>query len=197
VASVTIANLPPDSVAAGTITPLTATLKDANGRTLSGRVVAWQSDNPAVASVGSATGVDTAVALGHAQITATSEGVSGSATINVREVSLARDVQPVFTGRCALSGCHIGGTTAQNGQDLSTRDSTIKYTVNVPSQELPAMMRIRPTKPDSSYLVHKIQGTHLTVGGSGVRMPASGSGFLSESVINIIRSWVAAGAQNN
>jgi hypothetical protein len=71
--------------------------------------------------------------------------------------------------------------------------------VNVPALETAAttgLMRILPGQPDSSYLVHKIEGTHLDVGGSGSRMPLSGC-CLSSSQIKTIRDWIAAGAQRN
>jgi hypothetical protein len=70
------------SLSAGKSTQATATLKDANGATLTGRTVTWASNNTAVATV-SGTGLVTAVAVGSAQITATSEGQSGSASLTV------------------------------------------------------------------------------------------------------------------
>ena len=68
--------------------------------------------------------------------------------------------------------------------------------VNVSAGELATMMRIRPSKPDSSYLVHKIQGTHTTVGGTGQRMPL-GQPVLSQAQIDMIRTWVTEGAKRN
>jgi len=58
------------------------------------------------------------------------------------------------------------------------------------------MKRVRPFMPDSSYLVHKIQGTQTTVGGTGARMPlgCSGSGCLPNASINLIRNWILQGA---
>ena len=60
---------------------LTATLKDARGRTVN-RVVTWTSSNSAVARV-SATGLVTGVELGSATITAHAEAVSSTASISV------------------------------------------------------------------------------------------------------------------
>lgn len=68
--------------------------------------------------------------------------------------------------------------------------------VNVAARELPGMNRVTPSQPDSSYLVHKVQGTHLAVGGSGSRMPLNRSP-LSQSDIDLIRAWIQAGAQPN
>jgi len=70
------------TVGVGATVQLTATLKDAAGSVLTGRTVTWASGNTAVATV-SSTGLVTGVAAGHATITATSEGKSGTAVITV------------------------------------------------------------------------------------------------------------------
>lgn len=67
---------------------LAATPRDSAGGALTGRSVTWSSTNSAVASV-SATGVVTALAPGSATITATVEGKTGSATIQVSLVLVA------------------------------------------------------------------------------------------------------------
>ncbi|MFN8574458.1 MAG: Ig-like domain-containing protein [Gemmatimonadaceae bacterium] len=60
----------------------TATLRDAQNNRLTGRGIAWSSSNTAVATVNNI-GLVTAVAVGNANITATSEGKSNSAPIAV------------------------------------------------------------------------------------------------------------------
>jgi hypothetical protein len=67
--------------------------------------------------------------------------------------------------------------------------------VNVQSNES-SLLRVRPSQPDSSYLVHKIQGTQSNVGGSGGQMPL-GRNPLSQAQIDTIRQWIADGAPNN
>jgi serine/threonine-protein kinase len=71
---------------AGTTTQASAVLRDSGGNVLTGRTVAWASSASGVATV-SPSGVVTAVAAGSTTITATSEGVSGSAPIAVGPVS--------------------------------------------------------------------------------------------------------------
>lgn len=110
------------------------------------------------------------------------------------EVTLSRDVQPIFTGNCTFSGCHAGSSPEQ-GMNLSAGQA-FGSVVNVAARELPGMNRVTPSQPDSSYLVHKVQGTHLAVGGSGSRMPLNRSP-LSQSDIDLIRAWIQAGAQSN
>lgn len=110
------------------------------------------------------------------------------------EVSFSQQLQPIFTDRCAFGGCHATVSPAA-GQSLA-EGLAYARTVNVPSEELPSMDRVEPGDPDRSYLVHKVQGTHLDVGGSGLRMPR-GQEPLSQDQINLIRAWIEQGARNN
>lgn len=87
VATVTV-NPATASLVIGGTQQLSATARDAAGAALTGRLVAWSSGTPGVATV-SATGVVTAVSPGTATITATSEGRSGTATITVAPVPVA------------------------------------------------------------------------------------------------------------
>jgi len=103
--------------------------------------------------------------------------------------SFASDIQPIFTANCALASCHAA--PGQQGLILSAGQS-YALLVNVNSVEVPTLMRVRPTLPDSSYLVLKIEGRQTV----GVRMPATGTP-LSATNIQLIRNWITKGAQNN
>lgn len=88
-------------IAVGGTAQLVATTRDATGAVLAGRVVAWTSSNTATATV-SQSGVVTAVAAGApAIITATSEGKSATASVNVVNV-VATGIRNVetFLDRC-------------------------------------------------------------------------------------------------
>jgi uncharacterized protein YjdB len=87
VASVSVSLVPTSITAVGT-SQATATTRDANGNTLTGRSVTWVSGNTAIATV-DAQGLVTAVATGTAIITASSEGQSGGATITVTPAPVA------------------------------------------------------------------------------------------------------------
>ena len=67
---------------------LSATPTGAAGETLTGRTVTWNSSDAGVASV-SASGLVTAVGVGQADVTATSEGISGSSSITVAQRPVA------------------------------------------------------------------------------------------------------------
>jgi uncharacterized protein YjdB len=70
------------SMAVGDQLQMTATLRDSSGAILDGRTITWASSNSTVASV-SSTGLVTARAAGSADVTATSEGKVGKASITV------------------------------------------------------------------------------------------------------------------
>ncbi len=70
---------------------LTATALHVSGAEISGKTASWSSDNTSVATVSSA-GLLTAVAVGSATITATIDGVSGTAQVAVAEIVVAQVV---------------------------------------------------------------------------------------------------------
>ncbi|MGD2135222.1 MAG: Ig-like domain-containing protein [Gemmatimonadales bacterium] len=180
------------SVLEGFTEQLSASAEDARGNGVAGAAVTWQSSDPSVAAV-DGSGLVTGEAPGSATVTATADGESGSADITVTELSFAQHVQPVFTNNCALSGCHAGASPAQ-GMNLSA-GSAYGNIVNVQSAES-SLLRIEPLEPDSSYLIHKVQGTQASVGGSGSQMPLGGPA-LSQETIDVLRAWVRNGAPNN
>ena len=104
-ATLTVTAPPPAPVASVSVTPASASVqvggtqqyaavaRDANGNVLTGRTVTWASNSLGVATV-SGTGLATAVAAGSATITATSGGISGSASITVTS---SQTSPPVFS----------------------------------------------------------------------------------------------------
>lgn len=81
VGSVTV-TLSPPTMLVGQTGQATAAIKDAQGNSLSGRTATWASSDPNVASITGA-GAITSKASGVVQITASSEGKSGSAQLTV------------------------------------------------------------------------------------------------------------------
>jgi trimeric autotransporter adhesin len=72
----------------GATQQMTAVPRDAAGAALAGRAVSWTSASPAVATV-SPSGMVTGVSVGTAVLTATIEGISGSATVTVSNAPVA------------------------------------------------------------------------------------------------------------
>jgi len=83
VANVAITPAGSQTVFQGTTLQLSATLRDAQNNTLTGRTVNWTTSNQAIATV-SSSGLVTGVALGTVQITAESEGAAASVQVNVQ-----------------------------------------------------------------------------------------------------------------
>jgi mono/diheme cytochrome c family protein len=95
----------------------------------------------------------------------------------------------IFTPLCIQ--CHTG-PSAPLGLAL---DSAAAYQnlVEVRSSQVPTLMRVNRYKPDSSFLVWKIEDRSGIIGG---RMPL-GLPKLSHEQIAIIRGWIEGGAQAN
>jgi uncharacterized protein YjdB len=127
VASVVVNPATTNLVVGGTVT-LSATVRDASGATLSGRVVTWSTSSAQIATVSDA-GVVTAVATGSATITATSEGKSGIATVIVQAPAptAVASVQ-VDPATLSLHTKHAETLTAHvldaNGNELTGRTVT-------------------------------------------------------------------------
>ena len=183
--------------------PFIAVVKDSNNNVDSRprTDVTWSIAPGTSATVSASTSetatVTTNATPGSETVTATIGSFSGQRVVTVSgtPISFSTSVQTVFSGNC--TGCHSGAGAPQ-GLNLQS-GSSYTLLVDHAAGELPEMNRVRPFRPDSSYMVHKIQGTQLTVGGSGVRMPfgCSGATCLSNVTINLIRNWILQGAPNN
>lgn len=106
-------------------------------------------------------------------------------------VSFSRDIVPLLRRTCAT--CHVTGSEA--GSIALHPGAAYKSLVGVPSAQS-KWLRVKPNAPDESYLVMKLDGTHLDAGGTGARMPL-GAPPLDDDTRRRIREWIAAGAPNN
>ncbi|HEX6809389.1 MAG TPA: Ig-like domain-containing protein [Gemmatimonadaceae bacterium] len=132
VATVSMSPTSASMVTGDTIT-FTATPRDSTGTALGGRTITWSSSNAAIAKVSSA-GLVTAVAVGSATITATSEGKTGTAGVTVfvppvasvavsphsATVATNGTVQLSVTLRDASGNVLTGRTIAWTSSDSST-----------------------------------------------------------------------------
>jgi hypothetical protein len=105
-------------------------------------------------------------------------------------ISLARQVQPIFTLHCIA--CH-GGAGPEAGLTLESGRlyDPVLGAVGVASWEQPSLQRIEPAASERSYLVRKITGRGIV----GDRMPLGGA--LSPQEIDVIREWIDEGAPDN
>jgi len=116
--------------------------------------------------------------------------------------SLANDVQPILTARCAYAPCHAAPAPApvQDPQDLET-GNTFAQTVNVRSA-MSTLPRITPGSVKDSFLARKILGQGIGRNGGAVMpqicpgAPPAG-GCLTDDEIRTILEWIAGGAPND
>lgn len=92
----------------------------------------------------------------------------------------------IFTPTCTV--CHSGAQAPQ-GLRLDEGNSYAML-VDVPSVEVPGLRRVAPGEPGNSYLAQKIEGRAAV----GDQMPLGGPP-LDTQRIDLIRQWIAAGAQ--
>lgn len=142
----------------------------------------------------------TALADGNVSIRATAtdaDGRSGSsATLsgtiaNQVAATLAQVQAQVFTPVC--SSCHRGGGDSLPAVQNLSAGASFAAIVDVASLQQPALMRVKPGDPDNSYLMRKVRGA---AGITGSRMPQGGN-ELSAAQLELLRSWIAAGARND
>lgn len=111
----------------------------------------------------------------------------------VTNPSFERDIQPIFTARCATASCH-NLATQQVGLNLQAGYAYDEI-VDEDSPNSHDLKYIRPFEPDSSWLVRMIQadpGRRFFV----ERMPL-GRAPLTDNQIATIINWVEAGAPRN
>jgi len=106
-------------------------------------------------------------------------------------VSFSRDIVPVLRSQCAT--CHMSGD--EPGRMKLYPSAAYRSLVDMPSTGSPLRL-VSPGDPQASYLLHKLQGTHLDAGGTGVQMPFA-QAPLPDETRELIRRWVAQGALDN
>lgn len=111
----------------------------------------------------------------------------------VAQPSLRNDVQPIFTARCAVVGCHITATEANLQLVLKDAETSYANLVNVESGDHPGqdIFRVVPGSSAQSWLMYRIETAPVEE-----RMP-KGAEPLSQGTIDTIRNWIDQGAQDN
>jgi hypothetical protein len=128
-------------------------------------------------------------------------------------VSFKADVLPIFRGSFGVStACHANEAGQQGqpylGPPISDPDPTaaqiteiITQIVSVAAVKAPTMSRVDPGKPETSFLMHKMDATLtcaiVTCGPScGSPMPVA-SASLPIDQRDLVRRWIAQGAKND
>lgn len=113
-----------------------------------------------------------------------------NAPITAQTSRYVAEIAPVLAANCAT--CHLTGQEA--GNVVLVPAKAIESLVGVPSVQAPGLMRVVPGDPDASYLVMKLEGSHIASGGTGSQMPF-GAPPLPRTSIAKIRQWITEGAK--
>lgn len=94
-------------------------------------------------------------------------------------------IETVLVPSCGFSSCH----GSSSGGLTLTNSSAYANLVNQASSQIPDMLRVKPGKPEESYLYWKLIAHDGIVGDE---MPPGGS--LTAANIEFIAEWIAGGA---
>ena len=122
--------------------------------------------------------------------------VDGQCQCGDTTVSLANDVQLIFTASCASNGCHDGNSRPGGGPGGGATSLDLRAGNALQSlldTTTPCGDVLVPGDPGSSILVGKLDGTELCMGSL---MP-KGNGSLTTAEIELIATWVCQGADDN
>jgi hypothetical protein len=122
-------------------------------------------------------------------------------------VSLHADVMPVFAFSCAFSSCHATTDSQNNGIYLGNKAQPSKADASAVRTRLLArpvgveLPYVTPGMPELSYLMHKLVGDLCNLEARctktcGAPMPF-GQALLDPATRDILRRWIAQGAQDN
>lgn len=114
-----------------------------------------------------------------------------TASSHSEELAFARDIVPLLERHCA--SCHLMGTEPGS---LSLHGGAAYGSLVDRSSKGADMLLVAPGEPHESYLLHKLRGTHLEVGGSGARMPF-GAPAMKEKDMEVIEAWIRDGASGS
>ena len=123
--------------------------------------------------------------------TMSSVGPAFAAECNVAqaksEVSFSKSIEPLLDVTCAVAKCHVPINPVE--ELILQKDLAYHFLVNVRSLEATSLRIVDPGNPEGSYLLHKLRGTHMEVGGMGERMPFD-LPPLTEAQIGMIATWI-------
>ena len=106
--------------------------------------------------------------------------ITPAVPVITRTVSFAKDLVPLFTTKCALTGCHASGGHAP----ILTADKAYSSLINDPDF-------IKVSDPEGSQLYQRLTGK--IVPGMPLTAPASDPSSINEYVL----AWIKQGAKNN
>jgi hypothetical protein len=108
-------------------------------------------------------------------------------------VSFVRQVQPILTHDCAVTGCHVPGNPMAGL--ILAQGFAYTQLVGRSATEMPSAQRVKPTDTSASFFFQKIILNPPPV---GWQMPAPATGsVLSDHEKDLIKRWIEQGAVDN
>ncbi len=104
--------------------------------------------------------------------------------------TLSGHVQPIFDQSCSFAGCHSSASPAA-GLDLTAGNSRDAM-LGIASTQNPDVPLVTAVNPTNSYLMSKL----TSAGVSGMQMPLNAE-TLSDSQLELVRTWIIQGAPDN
>lgn len=115
---------------------------------------------------------------------------SGSSGEPLPEVDYETDIQPLFNTNCT---CHLmGGSGTMTAPFMTLNPGMSRAQIVDVASEQSDLVRVAPGDLEASYLWHKLEGTHMDVGGMGLQMPQTGP--LMDADLDLVRAWILGGA---
>ena len=140
-------------------------------------------------------GLLTAIALacGCADFESTVDPTGGLPDVEVANPSFANDIQPIFTKRCSIGGCH--SLASARSQLVLVPGHAFDSLLNKPSSLAPGRFRVVPGDASTSWLVAMI-GEDDAARFNNARMPLGGQPLTPNQIATIV-NWIENGALRN
>jgi hypothetical protein len=137
--------------------------------------------------------VSGALAWGCADFEATVDPTGGLPDVEVTNPSFANDIQPIFTKRCSIGGCH--SLASAQSQLVLVEGHAYDALVNMPSSLAPGFVRVDPGDAANSWLVRMIEADDAARF-NNARMPLGGQPLTPNQIATIV-NWIERGALRN
>ncbi|HEU5186763.1 MAG TPA: hypothetical protein VFU01_19475 [Gemmatimonadaceae bacterium] len=134
-----------------------------------------------------------ALAYGCADFESTVDPTGGLPDVEVLNPSFANDIQPIFTRRCAIGGCHTVNTA--RATLVLTAGHAYDSIVNKPAFLAPQFDRVEPGNADTSWVVRMIEDNDARRF-NFARMPLGGQPLTRNQIATIV-NWIENGAPRN
>ena len=132
-------------------------------------------------------------AMACADFDSPTDPTGGAPDVLIANPSFANDIQPIFTKRCSIGGCH--SLTARQAELNLVEGYAYDDLVNVQATQSLSFRRVRPSLPDSSWLVRLLSSNQADRPGYP-RMPLSALPLTANQIGTIV-NWITQGAPRN